>query len=161
MPLITESEEWSGCRRAHCGGTRRRARARKPGAPRAPGFPRAGGLADRSAGWRSDAPLSLSIGNRDGVVPGDGRPAEGGSVTWSGDAGKGSVTFFDNGGRFEGTAQFPDEGPVATGARSRTDPAPRATHRAQAAGLGPNCAAGEGNCRCASLRGATARPNGP
>ncbi|WP_275463983.1 hypothetical protein [Streptomyces noursei] len=27
--------------------------------------------------------------------------------------GEGSVTFFDNGGRFEGTAQFPGEGPVS------------------------------------------------
>ncbi|MGW2261373.1 hypothetical protein ACWCXE_26755 [Streptomyces sp. NPDC001780] len=26
--------------------------------------------------------------------------------------GNGSVTFFDSGTRFEGTAQFPDEGPV-------------------------------------------------
>lgn len=34
-------------------------------------------------------------------------------------------------------------------------------HRTQAAGLGPNCPAGEGNCRCGSLRGVPARPNGP
>ncbi|MEV6590233.1 hypothetical protein [Streptomyces acidicola] len=64
-------------------------------------------------GWQSDEPLSLSIRNRSEAVPGDGRPQEGTMVTWSTPhAGNGSVTFFDNGTRFEGTAQFPGEGPV-------------------------------------------------
>ncbi|WP_407563158.1 hypothetical protein [Streptomyces sp. 184] len=63
-------------------------------------------------GWQQDQPLSLSIANRGDVVPADGRPSTGTTVTWSGDEGKGSVTFFDDGTRFEGTAQFPNEGPV-------------------------------------------------
>ncbi|MGC0418086.1 hypothetical protein [Embleya sp. AB8] len=63
-------------------------------------------------GWQPDQPLTLSLANRSDVVPGDGAPATGTSVTWSGDEGKGSVTFFDNGSKFEGTAQFPGEGPV-------------------------------------------------
>ncbi|MFE7311921.1 hypothetical protein ACFU7T_02220 [Streptomyces sp. NPDC057555] len=63
-------------------------------------------------GWQQDQPLSLSIRNRDDVVPENGAPAEGTSVTWSGGAGNGSVTFFDGGNSFQGTAQFPNEGPV-------------------------------------------------
>lgn len=63
-------------------------------------------------GWQQDQPLTLSIANRNEVVPEDAPPATGTTVTWSGDAGNGSVTFFDGGSRFEGTAQFPDEGPV-------------------------------------------------
>ncbi|MEV7780836.1 hypothetical protein [Kitasatospora sp. NPDC088351] len=63
-------------------------------------------------GWQPDQPLSLSIANRSNVVPEDGAPATGTSVTWSGDAGNGNVTFFDNGASFQGTAQFPGEGPV-------------------------------------------------
>ncbi|MEU0283267.1 hypothetical protein [Streptomyces sp. NPDC006195] len=38
------------------------------------------------------------------------RRRDGGHV--GGDTGNGSVTFFDRGNRLEGTAQFPDEGPV-------------------------------------------------
>ncbi|MFB6983983.1 hypothetical protein [Streptomyces scopuliridis] len=63
-------------------------------------------------GWQADEPLELSIRNRNDVVPSDGRPAEGTTVTWSGDAGNGSVTFFDGGDRFDGTARFSGEGPV-------------------------------------------------
>lgn len=64
-------------------------------------------------GWQPDEPLSVSIANRSDVAPENGRPAEGATVTWSSpEAGNGSVTFFDNGTRFEGTAQFPGEGPV-------------------------------------------------
>ncbi|MFD7639727.1 hypothetical protein ACFV4P_03660 [Kitasatospora sp. NPDC059795] len=63
-------------------------------------------------GWQDDAPLTLSIANRSDVAPGDGAPATGTTVTWNGDAGSGSVTFFDNGNSFQGTAQFPNEGPV-------------------------------------------------
>ncbi|KDN87416.1 hypothetical protein [Kitasatospora cheerisanensis] len=63
-------------------------------------------------GWQDDAPLNTSIANRDGVVPGNGAPGTGTTVTWSGEAGNGTVTFFDNGSNFQGTAQFPGEGPV-------------------------------------------------
>jgi hypothetical protein len=63
-------------------------------------------------GWQPDAPLKLSIVNRNQVVPESGAPSTGTTVTWSGDAGKGSVTFFDGGSNFQGTAQFPGEGPV-------------------------------------------------
>ncbi|MFD0202830.1 MULTISPECIES: hypothetical protein [Saccharothrix] len=63
-------------------------------------------------GWQPDAPLTVSITNRDPVVPEEGAPSTGTTVTWSGDQGNGSVTFFDNGSTFEGTAQFPGEGPV-------------------------------------------------
>ncbi|MFJ4686711.1 hypothetical protein ACIQNG_20955 [Streptomyces sp. NPDC091377] len=64
-------------------------------------------------GWQPDQPLSLSIANRSDAVPSEGAPPTGTTVTWSGDAGNGSVTFFDNGDSFQGTAQFPNEGPVA------------------------------------------------
>ncbi|MFD7512017.1 hypothetical protein ACFV5N_22155 [Streptomyces sp. NPDC059853] len=63
-------------------------------------------------GWQSDEPLTISIANRESVVPENGAPSTGTTVTWSGDQGNGSVTFFDGGTRFEGTAQFPGEGPV-------------------------------------------------
>ncbi|MGW4426454.1 hypothetical protein [Streptosporangium sp. NPDC004631] len=63
-------------------------------------------------GWQEDQPLELSLTNRNAVVPQDGRPSTGTTVTWSSDDGNGSVTFFDNGDRFEGSARFPDEGPV-------------------------------------------------
>ncbi|MGW1836540.1 hypothetical protein [Streptomyces sp. BBFR2] len=63
-------------------------------------------------GWQPDQPLTISIVNRTQPVPGDARPSTGTTVTWSGDKGKGSVTFFDDGQNFQGTAQFPGEGPV-------------------------------------------------
>lgn len=63
-------------------------------------------------GWQQDEPLTLAISNRNTVVPADGKVATGTTVTWSGDEGNGSVTFFDNGQTFQGTAQFPGEGPV-------------------------------------------------
>lgn len=63
-------------------------------------------------GWQRDEPLRLSLANRGEVVPADGAPATGTTVTWSSDAGNGSVTFFDGGSSFQGTAQFPGEGPV-------------------------------------------------
>lgn len=64
-------------------------------------------------GWQADEPLTLSLSNRGSVIPEDGSPSTGTTVTWSSaDAGNGSVTFFDDGSRFEGTAQFPAEGPV-------------------------------------------------
>ncbi|MCP2272691.1 hypothetical protein [Actinokineospora diospyrosa] len=33
-------------------------------------------------------------------------------MTWSGPKGNATVTFFDNGATFQGTAQFPNEGPI-------------------------------------------------
>ncbi|MFJ2905592.1 MULTISPECIES: hypothetical protein [unclassified Streptomyces] len=38
--------------------------------------------------------------------------ATGTSVTWSSDEGNGNVTFSDSGTSFQGSAQFPSEGPV-------------------------------------------------
>jgi hypothetical protein len=64
------------------------------------------------AGWQDDSPLTIDIRNRGQVIGGDA-PATGTTVTWSNpDSGSGSVTFFDDGGSFQGTAQFPNEGPV-------------------------------------------------
>lgn len=63
-------------------------------------------------GWQRDKDLSLHLANRGEIVPNQGRPATGTMVTWSGPEGNGSVTFLDNGNNFEGTAQFPNEGPV-------------------------------------------------
>ncbi len=57
--------------------------------------------------------MTLSIVNREEGVPNNGAPATGTTVTWSSpNAGNGSITFFDEGSRFQGTAQFPNEGPV-------------------------------------------------
>ncbi|MFJ6216653.1 hypothetical protein ACIQGZ_25485 [Streptomyces sp. NPDC092296] len=61
--------------------------------------------------WHADKDLSLSIANRSAVVPADGTPAPGTSVSWNSPEGNANITFFD-GGTFQGTAQFPDEGPV-------------------------------------------------
>lgn len=63
-------------------------------------------------GWQQDQPLSINIANRNEVVPPDAPPGTGTTVTWSSEAGNGSVTFFDGGNNFKGTAQFPGEGPV-------------------------------------------------
>jgi OAA-family lectin sugar binding domain len=68
-----------------------------------------GGL---DAEWHDDHDLTISIGNRNQVVPSSGRPPTGTTVSWSGPNGSGSVTFFDDGQVFSGTAQFPGEGPV-------------------------------------------------
>ncbi|MFI6521806.1 hypothetical protein ACIBF1_40070 [Spirillospora sp. NPDC050679] len=64
------------------------------------------------AAWHADHDLEITIANRGKVVPADGRPATGTTVTWSGPQGNGTVTFFDEGATFSGTAQFPNEGPV-------------------------------------------------
>ncbi|MYS82805.1 hypothetical protein [Embleya scabrispora] len=61
--------------------------------------------------WTADKDLTLNLAGRKSVVPADGAPAPGTSVTWSGPDGAGNITFFD-GDRFQGTAQFPGEGPV-------------------------------------------------
>ncbi|MGH3942813.1 MAG: hypothetical protein ACRDTG_30165 [Pseudonocardiaceae bacterium] len=64
------------------------------------------------ADWHDDTDLTITISNRKAVVPDGGRPATGTQVSWSGPEGNASITFFDNGSRFQGTAQFPTEGPV-------------------------------------------------
>ncbi|NUO96994.1 MAG: hypothetical protein HOW59_03605, partial [Nonomuraea sp.] len=50
--------------------------------------------------------------NRDGVVPQSGMPGTGTQVSWASQQGNGSITFFDDGSRFAGSAQFKGEGPV-------------------------------------------------
>lgn len=65
-----------------------------------------------NADWHGDAELTVVINNRNSVVPDSGRPATGTQVSWAGPAGNGSITFFDDGARFQGAAQFPNEGPV-------------------------------------------------
>lgn len=63
-------------------------------------------------GWQRDQQLIISIHNRNDVVPADGAPSTGTTVSWTSDRGNGTVTFFDGGSNFQGTAQFPGEGPV-------------------------------------------------
>ncbi|MDF5751818.1 hypothetical protein [Spongiactinospora sp. TRM90649] len=65
-----------------------------------------------SADWHNDSDLTIVIRNRDGVVPSDGLPTTGTQVSWSSSQGNGQVTFFDDGTRFAGSAQFKGEGPV-------------------------------------------------
>ncbi|MGB6161935.1 MAG: hypothetical protein WCF33_18155 [Pseudonocardiaceae bacterium] len=65
----------------------------------------------QDAPWNKDEDLQLSIANRNEVIPDDGPPPPGTQVSWSGSNGGGNVTFFE-GGNFQGTAQFPGEGPV-------------------------------------------------
>ncbi|MFB8183475.1 hypothetical protein ACFC8N_47520 [Streptomyces sp. NPDC055966] len=68
----------------------------------------------RRGDWQADQPLTLHVAHRDNAVAPDAAPETGTTVTWSSPkSGNGSVTFFDNGTRFEGTAQFSNEGPVA------------------------------------------------
>jgi hypothetical protein len=65
-----------------------------------------------NAPWNADADLEITITNRKGVVPADSAPSTGTQVSWASSAGNGSVTFYDNGSTFSGSAQFPNEGPV-------------------------------------------------
>lgn len=64
------------------------------------------------AGWHEDADLTIVISNRNPVVPDGSLPATGTQVSWAGPEGNASITFFDDGSRFQGAAQFPNEGPV-------------------------------------------------
>lgn len=64
------------------------------------------------AGWHDDADLTVEISNRHPVVPSTGLPPTGTQVSWAGPEGNASITFFDDGARFSGAAQFPGEGPV-------------------------------------------------
>ncbi|MFD7596996.1 hypothetical protein ACFV6D_28690 [Kitasatospora sp. NPDC059812] len=70
-------------------------------------------IATGSGGWQDDQPLTLHIAHRSDTVGADETPDTGTTVTWnSPNSGSGAITFFDDGSRFQGTAQFPDEGPV-------------------------------------------------
>ncbi len=62
--------------------------------------------------WHDDADLTIEIDNRKQVVPATGTPATGTHVSWSGPNGKADIAFFNDAYAFEGTAQFPGEGPV-------------------------------------------------
>ncbi|MBF8186889.1 hypothetical protein ITP53_14295 [Nonomuraea sp. K274] len=64
------------------------------------------------AEWHDDADLTIVISNRDGVVPQSGMPGTGTQVAWASPQGNGSITFFEDGNRFMGSAQFKGEGPV-------------------------------------------------
>lgn len=64
-----------------------------------------------NAPWHPDRELEIIIKNREDVIGSDG-PATGTSVAWFSPSGNGSVTFFDDGMTFSGSAQFPSEGPV-------------------------------------------------
>jgi hypothetical protein len=64
------------------------------------------------AEWHDDADLHIVIKNREGVVPPDGLPETGTQVSWASPQGNGSITFFDDGTLFAGSAQFKGEGPV-------------------------------------------------
>ncbi|OON80095.1 hypothetical protein [Streptomyces tsukubensis] len=62
--------------------------------------------------WHEDHDLVITLTNRADVVPENAMPATGTQVSWAGPHGNGSVTFFDNGTSFSGSAQFSGEGPV-------------------------------------------------
>ena len=64
------------------------------------------------SGWHDDADLVIEIRNRNEVIPGNGTPETGTTVSWSGPQGKGSITFFNDANSFIGSAQFPGESPV-------------------------------------------------
>ncbi|GAA3031830.1 hypothetical protein [Actinokineospora globicatena] len=64
-----------------------------------------------NGGWSPDGTLEISITSRSEVI-GASAPGTGTTVTWSGPKGNATVTFFDNGATFQGTAQFPNEGPI-------------------------------------------------
>ena len=64
------------------------------------------------AEWHDDTDLTISVNNRNAVIPGNGRPKTGTQISWAGPQGNASITFFDDGARFSGAAQFPNEGPV-------------------------------------------------
>ncbi|WP_331769649.1 hypothetical protein OG948_38545 (plasmid) [Embleya sp. NBC_00888] len=64
-------------------------------------------------GWEPGDDVSLASMNRSAIAPGNGGiPATGTTVNWNSPQGEANVTFFDSGTRFEGTTQFPNEGPV-------------------------------------------------
>jgi hypothetical protein len=64
------------------------------------------------APWSKDEDLKIGISNREEVTPESGTPATGSQVGWGSPNGGGNITFFDDGEKFDGSAQFPGEGPV-------------------------------------------------
>ncbi|WP_406285603.1 hypothetical protein [Embleya sp. NBC_00896] len=72
-----------------------------------------------NADWHDDADLSIVVQNRNSVIPEKGRPATGTQLTWSGPEGNATITFFDDGAGFQGSAQFPGEGPVGYRGQAR------------------------------------------
>lgn len=73
------------------------------------------------APWHPDSDLTLLVSNRHDVIAGDAIPV-GTQITWSGPAGNASIVFFGE-GDFSGSAQFPNEGPVAyRGIRKQDSP---------------------------------------
>lgn len=65
-----------------------------------------------NAEWHDDHDLKIEISNRHKVVPDHGQAATGTQVMWSSPNGNGNITFFDDATSFNGSAQFPKEGPV-------------------------------------------------
>lgn len=64
------------------------------------------------AAWHDDHDLTVVVHNREAVVPADRLPSNGTQISWAGQEGNASITFFDDGARFQGAAQFKGEGPV-------------------------------------------------
>ncbi len=64
------------------------------------------------APWSKDEDLKISISNREEVAPDDSPPPTGTQVSWGGPNGGGDITFYEDGKRFDGSAQFPGEGPI-------------------------------------------------
>ncbi len=64
------------------------------------------------AEWHDDHDLTIQISNRENVVPTSGSASNGTSVNWSGPSGSGNIMFFNDSNSFQGSAQFPGEGPV-------------------------------------------------
>lgn len=64
------------------------------------------------APWHDDADLTIEIHSRTAVVPVQGLPPSGTQICWSGPRGSGSITFSNDASAFQGSAQFPGEGPV-------------------------------------------------
>ncbi|MGW1996602.1 hypothetical protein [Embleya sp. NPDC001921] len=71
------------------------------------------------AAWHDDADLAVVVQSRNAVVPDKARPATGTQLSWSGPQGNATITFFDDGARFQGSAQFPGEGPVGFRGQAR------------------------------------------
>ncbi|WP_307721574.1 hypothetical protein [Embleya hyalina] len=69
-------------------------------------------------------PIGYGRGRRGHLPHAD--PIRGARITRSGPQGNGSITFFDDGASFQGTARFPGEGPVAyRGTARRVHPGSR------------------------------------
>jgi OAA-family lectin sugar binding domain len=67
-----------------------------------------------NAPWHDHADLEIPKGETGESREIDLVPPEGGTqISWGGpDAGAANITFFEDGNRFDGSAQFPGKGPV-------------------------------------------------